>query len=357
MMEPRRSNRPIAVLSLLLVLTAGGAASAAAAPLSLLGDRFHVDATWRTADGHSGIGTPVSLTSETGYFWFFSPTNVEVLVKALDACSSAAPRFWIFGAGLTDAEVTLTVTDQSTGQQKTYHNAQGQPFLPIQDTDAFASCGEPSHCGQGSSAELAVTPRPGPDTGLEALALLMGKGLTADDAVYGRVLRDVAAMRASHPALVGLTFVPRFDPRLLVVDLDRATHDALVAGNYHAWDCLNAWYGVTQVETFAGELDALVHFDKFLDLGRVEVDYRAVPGVQGTQWQNSGAPDNANSFCGRIDGTTYHYYARVDGTLYYFTTQPGGAPVLVGTDPGDNSAPWAPTANFCFIGTVDYVPS
>ena len=184
------------ILTPVLILALGQAAGAAAAPLSLLGGRLDVEATWRTADGHSGTGTPVRLTDETGYFWFFSPTNVEVVVKGLDACASGAPRFWVFAGGLTDAEITLTVTDQATGQQKIYRNPQGRAFQPIQDTDAFATCGTP-RCGHGSFAEMAATPRA--DFEIESMALAMGGGLTAPQALYDRVKADMASIRQQKP--------------------------------------------------------------------------------------------------------------------------------------------------------------
>ena len=81
----------------------------------------------------------VHLTDDTGYLWFFNPDNVEVVVKVLDACEPFG-RFWVFAGGLTNVEVDLTVTDSTTGQTNTYHNNLNEPFAPIQDTDAFATC-------------------------------------------------------------------------------------------------------------------------------------------------------------------------------------------------------------------------
>ncbi|HYS56332.1 MAG TPA: hypothetical protein VER58_21450 [Thermoanaerobaculia bacterium] len=108
--------------------------------LCLNGGRFQVTANWRTADGNSGRGNAVSLTDDSGYFWFFGPNNVEVVVKALNACSQPEPRYWVFALGLTNVSVDLTVTDTKTGTVRTYSNPMGQPFQPIQDTGAFATC-------------------------------------------------------------------------------------------------------------------------------------------------------------------------------------------------------------------------
>jgi Domain of unknown function (DUF4114) len=107
--------------------------------LLLNGSRFQVEATWRTPQGRSGSGHPVQITEDTGYFWFFDPENVEVVVKALDACA-LADRFWLFAGGLTNVEVDLTVTDTQTGAVRRYHNPQRTPFTPILDTSAFDTC-------------------------------------------------------------------------------------------------------------------------------------------------------------------------------------------------------------------------
>ena len=103
-----------------------------------LNDRFRVSATWQTATA-SGAGTPVLLTSDTGYFWFFASSNAEIVVKVLNGCGVNS-HYWTFAGGLTDVLVNLTVTDTQTGAVKTYTNPQHQAFLPIQDTSSFSTC-------------------------------------------------------------------------------------------------------------------------------------------------------------------------------------------------------------------------
>jgi len=106
----------------------------------LLGDgRFRVEVAWSTPQGTSGTGQAVQLTEDTGYFWFFDPANVELLVKTLDACSFA-DRFWVFAGGLTNVEVEMEVTDTATGAMRRYGNRQGTAFVPILDTAAFTTC-------------------------------------------------------------------------------------------------------------------------------------------------------------------------------------------------------------------------
>jgi hypothetical protein len=101
-----------------------------------LGGRFKVQVLW-TAQGQSGKGEALGLTSDTGGFWFFSPTNIEMLVKVLDGCALGG-HFWFFAAGLTNVDVAITVTDLSTHTVRQYESRAGSAFQPIQDTATFA---------------------------------------------------------------------------------------------------------------------------------------------------------------------------------------------------------------------------
>jgi len=110
-----------------------------ATTLCLQHSRYKVQAQWFTGDGASGVGQVIPLTPDTGAFWFFNSSNVEMLVKVLNGCGLNS-RYWTFAGGLTDVNVILTVTDTQTGALKTYINPSGTPFQPIQDTSAFATC-------------------------------------------------------------------------------------------------------------------------------------------------------------------------------------------------------------------------
>jgi hypothetical protein len=119
--------------------TSSATCTPSAAALCLNNGRFRVSATFDTTGGQSGQAQVVKLTDETGYLWFFSATNVEVVVKVLNACTFNQ-RYWVYSAGLTDVHVVLTVTDTLTGAVKTYTNPQSRAFLPILDSSAFATC-------------------------------------------------------------------------------------------------------------------------------------------------------------------------------------------------------------------------
>lgn len=102
----------------------------------LLNGRFSVTATWRLGDGTTGSARRVNVSDDTAGFWFFGPTNTEMLFKVINGCS-INNRFWVYAGGLTDVEVTLRVTDTKTNAVKTYTNPLGRAFQTITDSSAF----------------------------------------------------------------------------------------------------------------------------------------------------------------------------------------------------------------------------
>ena len=66
--------------------------------LCLSGSRFGVQADWQIRAGAEGHGTAVRMTGDAGYFWFFGPANVEVVVKVLPFCADPYNSIWIFAA-------------------------------------------------------------------------------------------------------------------------------------------------------------------------------------------------------------------------------------------------------------------
>lgn len=109
--------------------------------ICLAEDRFRVSVEWTTIFDTSGDGIGAEITDNTATFWFFSASNIELVVKVLDACdSSFGSAFWVFAGGLTNVLTEMTVVDTATGQTKTYVNPQNTTFEPLQDTAAFFTC-------------------------------------------------------------------------------------------------------------------------------------------------------------------------------------------------------------------------
>ncbi|HWM93092.1 MAG TPA: fibronectin type III domain-containing protein [Thermoanaerobaculia bacterium] len=111
--------------------------------LCLNNGRFQVDVEWRAPGAQAAPATAISLefAPESGLFYFSSPSNIEMLVKLLNACNPAlGNKYWVFYAATTNVEFTMTVTDTQTGFVKVYHNPENTPAPPVQDTSAFATC-------------------------------------------------------------------------------------------------------------------------------------------------------------------------------------------------------------------------
>ncbi|HEY0782239.1 MAG TPA: hypothetical protein VGE98_07290, partial [Thermoanaerobaculia bacterium] len=102
--------------------------------LCLADARYRVEVAW-TASGQSGSGVPQSLTDRTGGFWFFDPSNVELLVKVLDG-TAVNGHVWVFFGALSDVRYTVTVTDTATGRQRVYTNPRGT-LASVADVTAF----------------------------------------------------------------------------------------------------------------------------------------------------------------------------------------------------------------------------
>ena len=109
--------------------------------LCLNGGRFMAEVTWEASEGIGGAARTRPLTDESGYFWFGDAQNVEIVVKVLDACGLPSfQNYWVFGAGLTNFDVTLRVTDTETGEVQEYFNPQGRTFETITDLGNFMTC-------------------------------------------------------------------------------------------------------------------------------------------------------------------------------------------------------------------------
>ncbi|HEV7517994.1 MAG TPA: Calx-beta domain-containing protein [Thermoanaerobaculia bacterium] len=107
------------------------------------GGRFKAEVAWSSQSSGSGdaVAVPLASAPQSGLFYFVDPSNIEMLVKVLNACIPAlGNHYWVFYAATTNVQFTLTVTDTHSGQVKTYTNALNHAASPVQDTTAFATC-------------------------------------------------------------------------------------------------------------------------------------------------------------------------------------------------------------------------
>jgi photosystem II stability/assembly factor-like uncharacterized protein len=144
--------------------------------LCLEGGRFRVESQFTTPQGSSGHGRAVPLTPDTGTFWFFDPTNLELVVKVLDGCGINDHQ-WVFSGGLTDVAVIITTTDTWTGEVRTFERAGGAPFSPLAEIEAFSGCDTTLATAappiDPSSNSAVGTPAPGTASAPETTELLL----------------------------------------------------------------------------------------------------------------------------------------------------------------------------------------
>jgi hypothetical protein len=104
--------------------------------LAFQGGRFQASIDWKDFKGRTGTGRGATLTEDTGYFWFFRPENVEVVLKVLDGRAKNG-HWWVFYGALSNVEYTLSLEDTQAGTAKTYFNPL-RTFASAGDTKAFA---------------------------------------------------------------------------------------------------------------------------------------------------------------------------------------------------------------------------
>ena len=88
--------------------------------LVLQNGRFDVRVQWTTEDGESGPGSAApERTVDSGLFWFFEPSNWEMLVKVLDGCA-LNDHYWVLAGSATTLGFEIAVTDKEAGGVRRY---------------------------------------------------------------------------------------------------------------------------------------------------------------------------------------------------------------------------------------------
>jgi hypothetical protein len=130
------ADRPTASVPEPVETAVSAACVADALTQCLNGGRFQVRVHWDALhQGTSGEGQAVPITSDTGYFWFFSANNIELVIKVVDG-RPVNGKFWVFYGALTNVQYTITITDTVTGAVKSYFNPQDTQ-ASASDTSAF----------------------------------------------------------------------------------------------------------------------------------------------------------------------------------------------------------------------------
>ena len=128
-----------------------------ATTLCLNDNRFKATVEWSVPpQAKTGSGAGVALTGDTGYYWFFSPANIELVLKVVDGRTFNG-KYWVFYGALSNVEYTITIKDTKTGAVKTYLNPYGTT-ASLADVNAFDGGGAPAAAeGKRAQAVSAIT--------------------------------------------------------------------------------------------------------------------------------------------------------------------------------------------------------
>lgn len=279
--------------------------------------RYRVRATW-SSGANSGNAGAVRLTTDTGYLWFFNNSNVELVVKVLNACS-LNNRFWVFAGGLTDVGVTLTITDMTANVTKTYTNAGGQAFQPITDTSAFDTCSA-SSCTYGISSGSASVVAAG-GTGSFNVTTQTGCNWTATSNVSWITVTAGASGSGSGAVSYSVAANSSSSSRTGTITVGGQTHSVTQSGSAPAsyngtWTGTTAQPGKTMTFDVANNLITRVQFS-YRGTGTCTVDGTI------TVTYTPGRPITGNTFTLNSSGSnssftmsgTFHSTSSATGSL------------------------------------------
>ncbi|WP_437665317.1 hypothetical protein [Sorangium sp. So ce1182] len=192
--------------------------------------------------------------------------------------------------------------------------------------------------------ELALTPMD--DPGAEVLAREATQSFIAPLDVYERVKRDLAAIHAMEPDLANISGAHRSLVEL-GISWTEAGKAAIDAGTYHAWDCLNEYYGATSFTNFDRTPVTFLQFAGNFDMEMLAREYAKLPEVESTD--AAGLSGDGSTACLSIDGEEYRYIldlasgedciAGCSDHLYFgFSTTPDGTVTPLGSHASSDSA-------------------
>lgn len=128
------------------------------ATLCLQGGRFEARVAWQDFQGGAGEGRAIPLTDDTGSFWFFRDTNLELAVKVLNG-SAVNGFYWNFYGSLSNVPFTLTLRDSVTGEQRFYVNPE-RVFASRGDTRGFPAISGTERAGLAAAPPTAPADEP-----------------------------------------------------------------------------------------------------------------------------------------------------------------------------------------------------
>ena len=223
---------------------------------------------------------------------------------------------------------------------------------------AAGTCVERQHL---TSAELAQSPRG--DRDLEVLAAALGGTVAADPAIYARLARDVAAIRAAEPSLTTVTYRTGHDGRTLMLEFGNTdARDRILAGHEPTFEALRPRLAPIAVNLAYSWV--VVGFERVYDLVRLREYYRRISGVSdvGLNVMAGGGP----SMCVERDDddAAWTYWVLDAGgdcpagcttmRVFGFRTAPSGALERLGASDTETAARLDPASEAALQRCVDH---
>lgn len=285
----------------------------------------------------SGVATDAIVAVDgSGVYLSSSSGRVERLAPGASSLTSLAADLGQIG--------WLTLTPDAvfvTGKQEVIRVDKAPGECPSLDTTCPTPVGDP--------ASIAATPREDEDA--ELLALHLDGTLVATQETYDRLVADTAVIKTLIPS-VSVQYHAPYDGKSLGLRPTEEAAQAMQAGTYHAWDCLNDFYGL---EATSAEYSSLIDawFATVRLKGRYNLEllaevYAQLPGIDEAtpNWSGGDGPTT----CARRSNGVYEYVVDdrtgdcpagcTSTTAYYFTSPAQGQVQLVESWDGGVSPGW-----------------
>jgi hypothetical protein len=190
----------------------------------------------------------------------------------------------------------------------------------------------------GTPEELAATPRT--DENLEAMALDLSSGITAETSIYERLVRDVSVIRALEPRVGNIRYADADDGHTLLMMLEG---DPLITLRQlerdPLWRCLNSHYRPIEVRpSFSG---AQMKFSAHYNLHQLGELYSSIDGIKVAYPNGRTTIGNDADILVTRDAQLWHYVFVAWGrqctpecampSVFYFIVDASGAARLAGT--------------------------
>jgi hypothetical protein len=225
-------------------------------------------------------------------------------------------------------------------------------YACLRGAGGTGSCAD--YGGLATPGEIAQSPFPNAEA--EVLAIEASGEVVAPMQAYTRIVGDLAAIRASNPAVRDIRAQGSWVPDELIIGFDEQGKAAVAAGTYADWDCPNALYGMSSIESHA--LFVLLHYDHMFNAPLLTAAYAVLPHV--TYAEPNGIFGDGDDVCVSFNGQTYSYVfdagsgdclaGCIDHTYWGFSTSgtPGEITSLgTWSKASGNPPPWFMALNAC----------